>query len=144
MTELQELQDRIAQMELEMIAAKARAKTQAVRQRFVVALATVVVGVGLVAQKGQTQYRPQARPPGVLVCRALKVVDQRGVVKLSLGVSPRDNGDIGIYNANNKLVARIGTDHNSGVGIVTVRNEQGVRMADLTSRNNQATFFLKR
>jgi len=61
MSELQEMQTRIAPLEQETVVLQAKSKAQTLRQRFVMGLAVVGVGMALMAPKGSTQAPGQGQ-----------------------------------------------------------------------------------
>lgn len=141
MNELQEMQERIAQLEQETRTLKSKGKAQSVRQRFVFILAVVGVGTALITHNGNTQAKGQAN---TVVCQQLKIVDAEGTVLMSLGSTKDAEGQISVYNSNEKRVVVISATTETGEGGVWISDDEGNNTASLRSQDGKGVLWTKK
>lgn len=123
MNELQEMQDRIAQLEL-------KSKKQATRQRFVVALALACAVFAAAAQTGYTQTDHQK----TLTCSRLQLVDPTNKVVGDIGVNKDGEGYVTLMNGSYKKTVMLGATVDTGEGSIWVYDGDGKNMATIFSK----------
>jgi len=135
----QETQNRVTQLEQENLALKSKGKAQSLRQRFVFGLAVVGVGMALLTHNGNTQT-----DSGTVICKELRVVDKNRSTVLWLTSSTNGAGVITVYNSVRNKVVSISpvTDANQGGG-VWVNDGNGVNTASVTSSNGKGRVWTK-
>ena len=135
-----ETQDRIAQLEEETSALKLKGKAQAVRQRFVLGLAIVGVGLAFMTHKGYTQTTES----GVFICRQIKIIDADRKVRMTLGTTVDNEGVIEVYNGQNRRIAQISATVKTGAGAISVYDEEGRKMVGLSSAEGKGGIWTQK
>lgn len=123
MNELQEMQNRIAQLEL-------KSKNQSLRQRFVVGLAVACLGFSALAQKGYTQTGNQK----TVVCSRLQIVDPSNKVVGDVGVNNDGEGYVTLFNGSYKKTITLGATVDTGEGSIWIYDGDGKMMANIFSK----------
>ncbi|HEX8550961.1 MAG TPA: hypothetical protein VF681_05335 [Abditibacteriaceae bacterium] len=133
MNELQEMQDRIAQLEM-------RSKKQSVRQRLWAGVAILAIGLSVAAQKGNTQAQNQ----NTVVCRRLQIVDPENKVVGDVGVNNDGEGYVTLYNGDYKKTVSLGATTDTGAGAIWVYDENGQMMTTLSSKEGKGTVWTQK
>jgi hypothetical protein len=133
----QDTQNRIAQLEQENLILKSKGKAQALRQRFILGLAVIGVGLALATHKGNTDTES-----GVIVCRQLKVIDANRNVMVTLGSTKDGEGHIALYGAAKQIIGLSATT-DTGDGTIWVNSADGVPMARVSSKDGKGVLWAR-